>query len=116
MKNVLVLGASGDIGSIISADLAKEGYQLILHYFKNKSSIEKTLNNVDETKVLQTIQADLSNMEEVHRLCEEVAYYVYAIVFVSGNDQFGLFLLVNEKDMEKMIMIHCYMQFIHSDM
>lgn len=106
MKNVLVLGASGDIGSTISTDLAIEGYQLILHYFKNKSSIENTLNIVDETKILQTIQADLSNMEEVHRLCEEIAYSVDAIVFVSGNAQFGLFQQVKETDMEKMLTLH----------
>src|SRR5699024_11525947 len=36
----------------------------------------------------------------------EVAYSVYAIVFVSGNAQFGLFQQVKETDMEKMLTLH----------
>ena len=106
VKNVLVLGASGDIGSVIAADLAEQGYQLVLHYFKNKSSIEKTLQQLNPEQVLQTIQADLTVIDDVHRLCREVAYNVHAIVYVSGNAQFGLFQDVEEEDMERMLTLH----------
>src|SRR5699024_11942964 len=51
-------------------------------------------------------QTVIANMEEVHRLCKEVSYFGYAIVFVSRNAEFGLFQQVKETDMEKMLTLH----------
>src|SRR5699024_2041956 len=44
--------------------------------------------------------------EEVHRLCDEDAYAVYAIVYVSGKAQFGLLQHVKETDTETMLTLH----------
>src|SRR5699024_7608841 len=105
-KNVLILGASGDIGSAISKQLSSEGYSLILHYHQNKSSIVQLMNELDETTVLQTIRADLRKEEEAHRLSEEVLCPVHAIIYVSGTAHFGLFQDVSEQEMDEMLSLH----------
>lgn len=106
MKNVLILGASGDIGSAIAKQLANEGYSLILHYFKSTSSIEQLVNQLDEQSVLQIVQADLTSNEGVRNLCNSIAFSVHAIIYVSGTAHIGLFQDVTEEEMDKMLHLH----------
>src|SRR5690625_2188509 len=105
-KNVLILGASGDIGSAICKQLALENYSLILHYHQNKGSIEKLRKKLSVEAILQTIQADLRKTEEVHHLCENILYPVDAILYVSGTAHFGLFQDVLEQEMNEMLTLH----------
>src|SRR5690625_2946911 len=90
-KNVLVLGASGDIGSAISKQLASEGYSLLLHYNRNKTAMEQLVTTMDEERILQIVQADLTVSSSVNKLCKEVVVPVYAIIYVSGIAQFSLY-------------------------
>src|SRR5690625_6390232 len=101
MKNVLILGASGDIGSAIAKQLANEGYSLILHYFKSTSSIEQLVNQLDEQSVLQIVQADLTSNEGVRNLCNSIAFSVHAIIFISGTTFSGFFKDLKEKKLVK---------------
>lgn len=105
-KNVLILGASGDIGSAISKQLAAEGYSLLLHYNRNEVAMRELVKEIDEERVLQIIQADLSLTSPVHKLCSEVYFPVDAIVYVSGMAHFGLFHDTSEKDMDSMLHLH----------
>lgn len=105
-NNVLILGASGDIGSAISKQLSEDGYSLILHYHSNKSSINNLMNELPNEVVLQTVQADLRNNEEVHRLCSLIHYPIDAIIYVSGTAHFGLFQDVSELEMDEMLSLH----------
>lgn len=105
-KNVLILGASGDIGSAISKQLSKEGYSLILHYHQNKTSINTLMEELDEQTVLQTVRADLRKNTEVHQLCENIFYPVHAVIYVTGTAHFGLFQDVLESEMDEMLSLH----------
>ncbi len=104
-KNVLILGASGDIGSAIASYLS-EDYNLILHYYRNQTRMEQLAVELPQEKILQTIRADLTSIAEVHHLCASIHYSVDAIIFVSGMTQFGLFQEVEEADMDAMIQLH----------
>jgi len=106
MKNVLIIGASGDIGSAIVKELAKEEYSFILHYHQNKQSIETLIEQLDEAAILQVIQADLTTDKGVISLYEQLIFTVHAIIFVSGTAQHGLFQNVSEKMMEDMVTLH----------
>lgn len=106
LKNVLILGASGDIGAAISKQLAAENYQLLLHYNRNRRAMEKLIGEIDEQLVLQIIQADLTLSSSVHKLCEEVSYPVDAIIYVSGKANFGLFQDTSENEMDEMLHLH----------
>src|SRR5690625_3441376 len=106
MKNVLVVGASGDIGRAIVKQLANENYQFMLHYHQNKQAMEKLLEHVDSSKILQVIQADLSTEDGANNLYEQVAFSVHAIIYVSGLTQHQLFSEVDEETMDKMLILH----------
>lgn len=105
-KNVLILGASGDIGSAITKQLSAENYSLILHYNRNREAMEQLVYEIDEEMILQIIQADLTKTSEVYRLCEEVAYSVDALIYVSGMAKFGLFQDTTENEMDEMLHLH----------
>ncbi|MCL5788802.1 MAG: SDR family oxidoreductase [Candidatus Marsarchaeota archaeon] len=69
----LVTGASGGFGSAISAELAKRGWNIILHY--NKSASEaKTLGEAIRSLGVEAelVSADLSTREGPDKLSDEV--------------------------------------------
>lgn len=105
-KNVLVLGASGDIGSAISKRLAAEGYSLLLHYNRNKDAMTDLVTEINEERILQIIQADLTLSSAVHKLCDEIVFPVDSIIYVSGMAHFGLFHDVLESEMDAMLHLH----------
>ncbi|MBP1949191.1 elongation factor P 5-aminopentanone reductase [Virgibacillus litoralis] len=105
-KNVLLIGASGDIGSAIAKALASEGYKLILHYHKNKQAIDRYRLNLNKESVLTEIQADLSVQSEVKQLLSGLVFPVDAIIFASGKAHYGLFQDSDEKIMDEMLALH----------
>lgn len=105
-KKVLVLGASGDIGSAISKQLAEDGHSLLLHYHRNKEAMEQLVTKIDKEQILQIIQADLTLSSAVHKLCDEIVFPVDAMIYVSGMSQFGLFHDTSESEMDAMLHLH----------
>ena len=73
-ETCLITGASGGIGSAIALKMAEEGYNLILHYGKNKEAAEELAKEIKvknpETELL-LLSADIRKEEEVNALVEE---------------------------------------------
>ena len=68
-KNILLMGASGGLGKCFASELAHSGYNLILHYYKNKENILKLEEKLKGTGVkYKSYHADISNEEEVESL------------------------------------------------
>src|SRR5690625_729731 len=105
-KNVLIIGASGDIGIAIAEQLALEDYQLILHYHKNQYSIEKLKQKINQENILLEIGADLSSEIEVNKLLDQIIYPIDAIVFASGTAHYGLFQDLSVDEMSNMLDLH----------
>ncbi|PAV30065.1 3-ketoacyl-ACP reductase [Virgibacillus profundi] len=105
-KNVLIIGASGDIGVAIASRLAEDGYQLLLHYNKNREMIDKFRNKINNDCVLTVIQADLRIETETKRLLTELVFPVDYIIFASGTAHFGLFQDTSEQIMDEMLALH----------
>lgn len=105
-KNVLIIGASGDIGIAIAERLADEGHQLVLHYNKSKEIIDAFRNKFDKECVLLVLQADLSIESETKRFLSELVFPIDYIIFASGNAQFGLFQDTSEIVMDEMLSLH----------
>jgi 3-oxoacyl-[acyl-carrier protein] reductase len=59
-KNVLIIGASGDIGTSIAKRLARDGWQLMLHYNQNKQAMETNRLRLNNESILMEIQAGFS--------------------------------------------------------
>ncbi|HLR40449.1 MAG TPA: SDR family oxidoreductase [Virgibacillus sp.] len=105
-KNVLIIGASGDIGIAIAERLAMDGYQLLLHYNQQKKVIDKLMFKLDHECVLTTIQADLCREIGIQKLLAELVYPVDYIIFASGSAYYGLFQETPEKTMDEMLSLH----------
>ena len=104
--NVLIIGASGDIGSAIATTLGQENYQLILHYNQNRGKINEIRTTLNNEQILTEIQADLSRDSDIKKLLTELVFPVEYIVFASGNAYHGLLQETSEKIMDNMISIH----------
>lgn len=105
-ENVLVIGASGDIGRTIVQELAKEGYSLLLHYHKNTEKIKELTNSLPSEKVLGVYQANLTSKIEIQKMLDNIIYPVHSIVFVSGLADNTLFQETTEKMMDYMLSLH----------
>ncbi|MDQ0156747.1 elongation factor P 5-aminopentanone reductase [Robertmurraya andreesenii] len=105
-KYALVTGASGGIGRAICLQLAREGYSLYLHYFQNKDSIKKLmeeLSSYDGEYI--PIQADLSSPDGYRRLVENI-FSIDAIIHNSGMSRYGLLVDLEREQAEELVTTH----------
>lgn len=104
--NVLIIGASGDIGVAIAERLANDGFQLLLHYNKNRDMIDEFRKKRDKECLLTVIQADLKNDTMIKDFLKKLVFPVDYIVFAGGVAHFGLFQDVTEQIMDDMLTLH----------
>src|SRR5699024_5507198 len=104
--NVLVVGASGDIGQAIVRDLALEGYSILLHYHKNTNKIKHLLKDLNKELILGVYQADLTSKTETQKMLDNIVYPVHSIIFVSGLADNNLFQETTEEMMDYMLSLH----------
>lgn len=105
-KNVLIIGASGDIGSAIASQLGEEGYTLLLHYHQNKTAIEEIQRRLPSDAILDTVQADLTSDKGIKNLLSQIYYPIDSIVFASGVAYYGIFQDTPDNIMDEIISIH----------
>ena len=67
-KIAVVTGASGGIGSACAKKLAKEGYTVIVHYFRHKDEAEHIASRIGG----EAVQADLRSEAAADTLVDEV--------------------------------------------
>jgi NAD(P)-dependent dehydrogenase (short-subunit alcohol dehydrogenase family) len=70
-KVVIVTGASGAIGSATARRFAEEGANVVLHYHRNRRSVEALQSELKSAETA-VIRADLSKETETRRLFEKV--------------------------------------------
>lgn len=104
--NILIIGASGDIGKAIAERVLHDGYHVLLHYNKNREKIDELRKEVSTDAILAIIQADLSSNEAIKRFLAELMLPVDYIVFASGAAQFGLLQDTSEQVMDNMLTLH----------
>ncbi|HEY4601621.1 MAG TPA: SDR family oxidoreductase [Cerasibacillus sp.] len=105
-KNVLIIGASGDIGKHIAINLGEAGHQLILHYNQNDAAIEEIKSLLPDETILSVIQADLQTTKHIQVFIKQVVFSVDAIVFACGNAHYSLFQDTSEQTMDTLIQLH----------
>ncbi|RYG73821.1 SDR family oxidoreductase [Lentibacillus lipolyticus] len=105
-RNILIIGASGDIGTAIYKQFATEGDQLILHYHQNKQALEANKTSLHQESILMEIQADLSTAGGLNHFLEQLTLPVDAVIFAGGKAYYGLFQDTDEAVMDSMLKLH----------
>lgn len=105
-KFVLITGASGGIGRVLSKKLAEEGYSLYLHYHKNKESIRELLSELQAYRgEFIPIEADLSSVDGYRKIVSNV-FSLDGIIHNSGMSHNGLLLDLELDEAERLIRTH----------
>ena len=98
-KTVLIVGATGGIGSQAARTLAREGYNLILHYHSNKTKVEKLKKELSALtdKRIVIVGANILKDNEVSDMVFEMSRYFKKIsAFVNASTlHFGNIKLEN---------------------
>ena len=71
----LVTGAAVRLGRSIALRLAKEGYEVALHYSSSSKAAQQTREEIESLQGrVRLFQADLSKLDSIRRLADEVSH------------------------------------------
>ncbi len=111
MKNVLITGASGDIGKALALAFAQKGFGVALHFFQNEEAARRTALEIREQGGQAHIfGADLSREEEVERMfsqAEERMGFFEVLINNAAISQRGLFTELTLPEWERIFAVNC---------
>jgi len=97
-KWVLITGGTSGIGKELAKLFAKDKYNLVL-VARNQNELDNTVAELLSTGIeIKTIAKDLSKMDEVKALCNEVQVPIEILVNDAGQGVYGLF---KDNDLER---------------
>src|SRR5690625_898702 len=83
-RTVLITGSSRGLGATIVKTLARQGFQVVINYYKSKDAAEKLVSEIGEENAI-AIRADVTNRKEVDELIEKATEYFGQIDVVINN-------------------------------
>ncbi len=105
-RSAFVTGASGAIGKAIARRLAKDGFNLYLHYHSNEKSMQALALELQNYEVDVTIlQGDFSSLADLETITENV-FELDVFIHAAGNSEYGLFTDLSDKKLQCLYNIH----------
>ncbi len=87
-RPILVVGASGAIGSAVARALGETGHSLGLHYCSNRASVDSTLNEISRMASAYPLRSNLATVEDCEALVEDFfreAGGIFGIALCTGK-------------------------------
>ncbi|MCK6257076.1 SDR family oxidoreductase [Fictibacillus sp. KIGAM418] len=104
---VLVTGASGGIGSSICRALAKNGFNLILHYHRSSRQARDLQQEVIAFGVeTLLVQADLSDPAGTDKLLSSLFMPIDTVIHNSAGAYYGLLTDMDSETVQKMVQLN----------
>lgn len=108
MKNVLITGASGGIGSATAVAFAKEGCNVAVHFNKNKQNAEKLCRILAQSYSVDSfpVFADVSDRQSVNAMYDRIDEkfgHIDILVNNAGIAQQKLFTSITQDEWRKML-------------
>lgn len=110
MKYILITGASGDIGSSCVEKLAKKGYSIYCHYFKNEQKVTQLISQLRTKYPKQdffSLQADFCDSSQVLCMINNL-FQLDGIVFAHGHTSYQLLTDMTDEDMTNLWQSHVH--------
>ena len=119
MKNVLITGATGGIGSAIAEAFAKNGYNVALHTFSKQDLAIKKAEELSANHGVKTfpIKADVSKQDEVKAMFESLEKNFGSIDILVNNAGVSLVSMLcdtTEEDFDRVMNINLKGAFLTS--
>ena len=116
MKKVLVTGGATGIGALICEQFAKEGYLVLLHYFKSKEQAVNLQKKINSNRgMCEIFYADFSNAQDINDMFLNI-YKDFSVVDVlinnAGVTQHKMFLDSKEDDWQEIFNINLFSTFL----
>ncbi|GEN54082.1 elongation factor P 5-aminopentanone reductase [Halobacillus faecis] len=106
LKKCLIIGASGGIGQAIVQSAVDQGFAVGLHYNQNKKNIEENRKEIPVSQWLGAYGADLSKLEGIHSLLDQIDEEWDAVIFAGGHMHSGLFQDMKTEEMDELYFVH----------
>ncbi len=111
MKNVLITGGSGGIGTAMCVGFAQAGYNVIIHYNSKKQQAQNLAKVLRESYGVEAfaVWADVADRQSVNRMFDEIeknSGSLYAIVNNAGIACQKLFTDITQSDWSRMISVN----------
>lgn len=101
-KTVLVTGSSKGIGRAIAIDLANKGFDIVVHYNKDESGAQGTMQAIRETgRNMRALQFDISDSSQVRDVLESdisINGAYFGVVCNAGVHRDNAFPAMSEDD------------------